>query len=159
MTSLRCVHTLYNNTNINTNDWCQNAQSYMCTYPLHQHKNKYKLSLPNWPVLDVYIPYTTTQTQIQTLVAKIPSLACVQTLYNNTNIHTYHQQPHQWSLSNIISPYCHMSQLGVHTQHQVFFQSLSHPQNLFHILHLSIVQIQQLIKAKYLEKISYFSNL
>ena len=64
ITSLTCVHILYNNTktNIKIKDCLQNAQSYMCTYPLQQHKHKHKISLPKRPVLHVYISSTTTQT-------------------------------------------------------------------------------------------------
>ena len=57
------------NKNINTKACCQNTQSYMFTCPLLQHK------------------HTT-----QSLVAKIHSLTCLHTLYNNINI------PHKGSL-------------------------------------------------------------
>ena len=60
----------------------------MFKYPLKEHKNTNKLSLPKLPVLHMYIPYTTTQTLTQGLVAKIPSLTCVHTLYTNININT-----------------------------------------------------------------------
>ena len=111
MSSLTCVHTLYNNPNINTKtiwqniQYCmytypiqqinintkalfQNSYLYMCKYPLQQHKHKHKGSLPKFPVLHAYIPSTTTQAQTQNIDAKIPSLTCVHTLYNNTNTNT-----------------------------------------------------------------------
>ena len=61
ITSLICLHTLYNNTNKNTKACCQNDQSYMCTYPLQHHKHRNKGLLPKLPVLHVYILSTTTQ--------------------------------------------------------------------------------------------------
>ena len=82
------VHTLYNNTNINIKTHCQNSQSYMCTHPLQQRKHKHKDSFPESPLLHVYIHYTTTQTQKQRIIAKIPSISSLHTLYNNTNINT-----------------------------------------------------------------------
>ena len=86
---LICLHTLYNDTNINTIDHCQSSHSYMCTYPLLQHKHKHKCLLSKCSVLHVYIPSKATQTYTQRLVANIPSLACLHTLYynisNNTN--------------------------------------------------------------------------
>ena len=85
ITSITCVHTLYNNTNINTNTCCQNYQSYMYTYPLQQQKRKHKESMPY-----------------------MPSITCVHTLYSITNINirvhfqnyqsyicTYHLQQHK----------------------------------------------------------------
>ena len=39
MTILTGIHTIYNNTNINTKSSCQNAQSYMCMYPHQQYTN------------------------------------------------------------------------------------------------------------------------
>ena len=59
-----CVDT-HNNTNINTKSSCQ-----------------------KFPVLYVYIYSTATHTYTQWLVAKMPSLTCVYTLYNNPNIKT-----------------------------------------------------------------------
>ena len=53
--------TLYNNTYINIKVWCQNAQSYMFTYTLRQHKYEQKLLLPNFLLLQVYMPSTTTK--------------------------------------------------------------------------------------------------
>ena len=50
------------NTNITTKDCWQNSKSYMCTYPIQQHKHKHKVSLPKFAFLHVYIPYTTPQT-------------------------------------------------------------------------------------------------
>ena len=41
MTSLTCVCTLYNSTNIITHTCCHNSQSYMCTYPIQQQKHKH----------------------------------------------------------------------------------------------------------------------
>ena len=57
ITSLTFVHTIYNNTDINTNFLCKNHQSYICTYPLKQHKHKHKGSLQKCPILNVYITY------------------------------------------------------------------------------------------------------
>ena len=88
ITILTCVHTLYNNTNINTKACFQNSQSYMCTYPLQQHKYKHKVSLQKFPVLHVYIPSTKTQAQTQRIVTKTTSLTCVNTHYNKTKINT-----------------------------------------------------------------------
>ena len=109
--SSMCIY-LYNNTDINTNNCCQNDQSYMCIHPLqqhrrntqrlfarnshwymctynmHQHKHKQKRIIKKCPVLHVYIPYTTTQTYTKRFVAKITSLTCIHTLYNNKKINT-----------------------------------------------------------------------
>ena len=57
-------------------------------HPLQQHKHKQEVMFPKIPVLHVYIPATTTQIYTQRLVDKIPSLTCVNILYNNTNINT-----------------------------------------------------------------------
>ena len=65
ITSLTCIHTIYNNTDIHTKASCQNPQSHMCTYTLKQHKHKPKRLLP-----------------------KTSSFICVHTLYNNSNINT-----------------------------------------------------------------------
>ena len=53
-TSLTCVNTLYTNTNINKKAHCQNIQCYTWTYPLQQHKQTRKGTLPKLPVLHVY---------------------------------------------------------------------------------------------------------
>ena len=60
--SLKCANILYTNKNKNTKANFQSYKSYMCTYPLQQHKHKHKHSLPNLPVLHVYLSSTTTQT-------------------------------------------------------------------------------------------------
>ena len=60
MTTIKCEHTLYNNTNINTKACYQNAQSYMCIEPLQYHKHKQKGYFPKYPVWHVNIPSTTT---------------------------------------------------------------------------------------------------
>ena len=44
MTSITCINTFYNNTNINTKAHVQNSHSYMCTYLLQKHKHKLKCS-------------------------------------------------------------------------------------------------------------------
>ena len=88
MPSLICVHTLHNNTNINTKVRFQNFQYYMCTYFLKQQKDKHKVLFPKFPVLNVYIPSKAKKTQKQRLVSKRPSLTYVNTLYKNTNINT-----------------------------------------------------------------------
>ena len=88
MLSLLCVHTLYNNTNINTKAHWQNSHSWMFIYPLQQHKQKTNRMLPKCPVLHVYIPCTKRQISTQHIIAKIPLLTYVHTLYNNTNKHT-----------------------------------------------------------------------
>ena len=88
MSSLTCVHTLYNNTNINTKAHCQTLQSYMCAYPLQQQKHKHNGLLPKCPVYHVDIPYITTQTYTEILVFKTPSIIFVHTQYKNTNINT-----------------------------------------------------------------------
>ena len=41
MTSHTCVHTVHNNTNMNTIACFQNYWSYICTYPIQQQKHKY----------------------------------------------------------------------------------------------------------------------
>ena len=91
MTSLKCVHTLYNKTSINVKAHFKQSQSYIYTHPLQLHKHKYKGLLPKIPVLHVYIPSTTTQEYTQILIAKITSHTCVHTFstsvhicYNNT---------------------------------------------------------------------------
>ena len=56
MSSLTCVHTLYNIININTWDRFKNAYYYMLTYPLQQQNHEPKCVLPELPVLFVYIP-------------------------------------------------------------------------------------------------------
>ena len=93
MPSITCVHALYNNTIINTKTCCQNIQSCMCIYLIQQPKHKHKVLLQKCPVLHVYIPSihiyipsTTTQSWTKSLFPKIPSLTCVHTLYNNTDI-------------------------------------------------------------------------
>ena len=55
-------------------------------YFLQKHKHRHKVMLPKFPVLHVYIPSTKTLTYTQRLFAKISSLMCVHTLYNNKNI-------------------------------------------------------------------------
>ena len=81
ITSRTCIHTLYNNRNTtNTKSHChisesymctilfkkkhthkcsqsKNAQSYMRTYSIKQHKHKQKHSLPSFPVLHLYISH------------------------------------------------------------------------------------------------------
>ena len=47
--------------NIITKDHFQNAQSYMCTYPIQQHKHKEKGPFPKFPSLHMYITYTKTE--------------------------------------------------------------------------------------------------
>ena len=48
--------------NMNTKSYYQNAQSYMCKYPLEQQKTKTKKGyLLKIPVLHVEIPSTTTK--------------------------------------------------------------------------------------------------
>ena len=91
MSCLTCVQTLRNNTNINTNADYRNALSYMCTYHLEQHKHKNKGLFPKLPVFHVYTPYTTAQKSTKRLIAKIPRLICLYTLYINTK--TWKQLP------------------------------------------------------------------
>ena len=43
--SLKFVHILYNNTNINIKAYHQNDHSYICTYPIQQHKSLRKISM------------------------------------------------------------------------------------------------------------------
>ena len=56
MHSLTCLHTIYNNTNINTNNKDHQYHNYICTYPLQQHTQK-KLVF-KFRSLHVYIPST-----------------------------------------------------------------------------------------------------
>ena len=60
--SRTCLHNLYTKNIINTKARCKNTQSYMCTYPIQQQKQKHKGLFPKFPFLHVYIPYTITQT-------------------------------------------------------------------------------------------------
>ena len=74
-TSLTCVHTLYNSTNINTNTPYQIYQYYMYTYPLQQQNIK------------------------KIIIYKLPSLTCKHTLNKNTNINTkYHWENYKSSM-------------------------------------------------------------
>ena len=61
---------------------------YMSTYPLLQHKHYYKRVLPKFPVLNMFILYTPTQTYTQRRVTNILSTTGVHTLYNNTKVNT-----------------------------------------------------------------------
>ena len=92
MPSITCVHTLYNNKNININTkaCCKKFQFYMCTYILLQHKHKHNGSMPNFPVSNVYtpslhvvLPSTKTQTITRKILVNISSLTFVNTIYNN----------------------------------------------------------------------------
>ena len=106
---LICVHTLYNNTNINIKSYFQISKSFMCKYPLQQHKHIHKGYLPNsqsymctyhlqqhipkhkcfvikYQFVHNYIPSTTIKSLTLNHVAKMPSFTCVHTLYNNINI-------------------------------------------------------------------------
>ena len=74
MSIFTCVHFLYNNTNIKTKARSQHYQSSMCTYPLQQHEHKQKVLLLKFPVLHVYIPYSTILTLTQGIVSNIPVL-------------------------------------------------------------------------------------
>ena len=87
MNSLKCENTPQYK-KINTKVRCQNYQSYMCKYPIQQHKHKQKISLPKSPVLYVYTPSKTTKTLKERIFTKITSLICAHTFFNNTNIKT-----------------------------------------------------------------------
>ena len=96
MPSLKYLHTLNNRKNINTKDCFQNGQFYMCTYRLKQHKQKHKYLFPKFPVLPLYISYTSTQKLTQSLKDKVLIITCEHTLYNNT----YIKQKSCWYNSN-----------------------------------------------------------
>ena len=58
----------------------------MNKYALQQQKHEHKGLLTKYAVLHVEIPSTTTQPETKRVIAKIPSLTCVYSLYNNTDI-------------------------------------------------------------------------
>ena len=91
------VHILYNNTNINTKDHWQHAQSYMWTYPIQQSKHNYKVLLPNAQYYMITYPLQQHKHKHKESLAKIPILICLNTLYNNTNIKTMYNFQHSQS--------------------------------------------------------------
>ena len=60
----------------------------MYTYPLQQDKNKHKGLLKQLQLFYVYSHSTTTKNINKSIDANIPSIKCVHTLHNNTNINT-----------------------------------------------------------------------
>ena len=126
----------------------------MFTYSRQQHNHKLKGPFQKFPVLNMFIPYTRKTSQTKRLFAKMFSLTCVHTIYNNTDINTYHPNHYQSILPKILSSYFFVYQFGVHPHNRLLFQLLSLHRSLFHILHLTGFQIQLLIKSKQLEKIT-----